>query len=181
MTRPDDTLALYVIFAIILYLLVRNWLPMTFSKWVKSSSKKQNKVISGKTADYLRTHGYEVLEKNVKIPLAISMENEQLDEEKEYDSRLYIDYIAAKDGHNYLVFVEREKRTLKLTGPHLRDRFLSPYLICRPQGILFITKDKQLLHFDLEVPDQTMVMKTTQYWIYLIFFVLGLTLSWILQ
>lgn len=178
MTKPGDALALYLILIILFYLLIRNWLPITFSKWLKGSANEdEEEEFEGEIPDLLRSQGYQVKEAKVKIPLAMEIIND-----KEYESRLYIDYIAAaeEDEHEiYLVFREREKKPLEKTGARLRDRFLPFYLLYRPQGILFITRDRQLLRIEMEVPDyQQQPRKPYQQWIYISFFLAGMLLHW---
>lgn len=177
MTKPGDALALYLILLILFYLLIRNWLPVTFSKWLKGSAKEEEEEFEGEIPDLLRSRGYRVIEAKVKVPL-----NMEIVSDKEYESRLYIDYIAtAKEDVNetYLVFREREKKPLEKTGARLRDRFLPFYLLYRPQGILFVTRDRQLLRIEMDVPDYRQQPRNTyQQWLYISFFLAGMLLHW---
>lgn len=176
MTKPGDALALYLILLILFYLVIRNWLPITFSKWLKSSAKDEEEEFEGEIPDLLRSHGYQVKEAKVKIPLTTEIVND-----KEYESRLYIDYIATakEDEHEtYLVFREREKKPLEKTGARLRDRFLPFYLLYRPQGILFVTRDRQLLRIEMDVPDYQQRRNPYQQWIYISVFLAGMLLHW---
>lgn len=178
MTKPGDALALYLILLIIVYFLIRNWLPITFTKWLKGSGKEEaEEKIEGEIPDLLRSQGYQVIDSQIKVPLILEIVSD-----KQYESRLYIDYIAtAKEDENeiYLVFREREKKPLEKTGARLRDRFLPFYLLYRPHGILFVTRDRQLLRVELEVPDyRQRGRKPYQQWLYISFFLAGMLFHW---
>ncbi|SHE45428.1 hypothetical protein SAMN05444392_101530 [Seinonella peptonophila] len=170
MTRPGDSFVLYGILIVTLYLLLRNWLPTKFSEWIKGPQKDNEEQISGKIPDFLRSKGYQVVEEKIKIPISI-----EVDGEKTYPSRLYVDFLAEKDGERFIVILERLKRPLKMTGPGLRDYFLPLFLIYRTQGMLYIKKEKEeLMLIEVDAPDFRQTAKNYRPWYYLLFFILGM-------
>lgn len=175
MARPGDSFALILILVIIVYFLIRKWLPFTFTEWLTKSSKEKKSEISGKVPKLLEKNGYELMSGKQKVPMTIEMDDQT------YESRLYIDYIVKKENDWYLVFVERIRKPLKKYGPGLRDMFLSYYLLYKPAGILYVTKDQSIhvIEFDLSV--RAFRKDSKQYWIYLLFFLLGLIISWFSQ
>lgn len=173
MTQPGDSLALYLILGIIIYFIVRQWLPLTFTQWLAGSKKTKAK-IEGRVPKLLEKNGYEVLEEKIKIPMTI-----ELDDDQQYESRLYIDYIAQKEDERYLVFVERAHRPLKQYGAGLRDAFLPFFLLYRPDGILYVKKDRTIHVIDFEIEDLIQKKSSRHLWLYLAFFLLGLILAWL--
>ena len=172
MARPGDSFALVLILLIIGYFLVRKWLPITFTEWLFQSNKRKKSIVKGKIPSLLEKNGYEVMSGKQKVPMTITLD------EHAYESRLYIDYIVKKEDEWYLVFVERLRKPLKKYGPGLRDMFLSYYLLYKPAGILYVTKDQRIhvIEFDLSVRELRKTVR--QYWIYLLFFLLGIIFSW---
>lgn len=173
MVRPGDSFVLVLILIIIGYFLIRRWLPITFTEWLFQSSKKKKEAFQGKIPSLLEKNGYELMSGKQKVPMTITF-----DEHQTYESRLYIDYIVKKENERYLVFVERLRKPLKRYGPGLRDMFLSYYLLYKPSGILYVTKDQQIHVIEFDIETQELRKQVKQYWIYLIFFCLGVIFSW---
>lgn len=171
MAQPGDSFALICILAIIVYLLIRRWLPFTFTEWLFQSRRK-NKEFQGEVPALLKKNGYQLIDGKIKVPMTIDFD------EKTYGSRLYIDYIVKKEREWYLVFVERMRKPLKRYGPGLRDMFLSYYLLYKPTGILYVTKDQRIHVIEFDIPNQALQKDTKQLWIYLLFFLLGVIFSW---
>lgn len=89
-----------------------------------------------KTVDLLERHGYEVISGKLKVPLSFQCDEERL------TSRLYIDYIASKDGQYYMVKEDRPRKPLEWTGAGVRDALL-PFLLLYPdcEGMLYINDE----------------------------------------
>mgnify|MGYP007126044271 CR=1 FL=1 len=171
MAQPGDTFVLILILIIIGYFLLRKWLPMTFTEWLFQSSQPKKENVKGKVPSLLKKNGYEVMNGKQKVPMTITLDDQT------YESRLYVDYIAKKEDDWYLVFVERIRKPLKRYGPGLRDMFLTYYLLYKPSGIIYVTKEQQLHVIKFEISAQELQKQTKQYWAYLVFFLLGLIVA----
>lgn len=132
MSKPGDTLVLYLLIGLFLYLIVRN-LPF----FVRKKELNDDQEIRGVVPDILREHGYEVVRSKEKIPLWIDVNGETL------ESRLYIDYVARCEEEWYIVIVARERKPIRMSGAGLRDFFLSYYLLYQPDGILYVDREKR--------------------------------------
>lgn len=175
MTQPGDSLALIFILGIIFYFMVRRWLPLTFTEWLTQSSHRKKEPFSGKVPKLLEKDGYELYGGKEKVPMTILMDDH------EYRSRLYVDYIVKKEDDWYLVFVERARNPLKSHGPGLRDLFLSYYLLYKPSGILYVKKDQTIHQIEFEIEDRKLSKNRRNYWLYLIFFLLGIFVTLLTQ
>ncbi|TCW41209.1 hypothetical protein EDC32_101870 [Laceyella sacchari] len=131
--QPGDTLVLFLILGAILYLIATQFIPR-FRGNPPSEPKEE---FRGEVPDLLRENGYEVIGGKERIPLSIEMDD------KEYESRLYIDYIARQDEECYIVIVARQRKPLRLSGAGLRDFFLAYYLLCQPDGLLYVDREKR--------------------------------------
>jgi len=81
---------------------------------------------------FLERHGFEVVSGKHRVPLRIGLDGEVL------RSRLYIDYVAEKDGLTYLVKTARDRMPMDWTGSGVRDRLLVyALLVPGAAGILF--------------------------------------------
>jgi hypothetical protein len=81
------------------------------------------------------------------VPLRIEFDGEQ------YESRVFIDYVARRDGKWYVVVTERERKPLRKSGAGLRDFFLPYYSIFQPDGILYVNKETRtikMVRFDFQ-------------------------------
>lgn len=172
MVQPGDSFALILIVVTILYFLIRKWLPFTFTEWLFQSSKKKDD-IRGKVPKLLEESGYELVSGKTKVPMSIEMDDQT------YESRLYVDYIVKRENDWYLVFTERTRKPLKRYGPGLRDQFLSYFLLYQPTGILYVTMDQQIHVINFDISVQPLRRETKQYWLYLLFFLLGLIFAWL--
>jgi hypothetical protein len=167
-------LLLLVVF--IIYLFVRRWLSFQFAKdWFWSQSKGEAKQIKGEVPALLREFGYEPIEGKKKIPISIQVDD------KPYDSRMFVDYLAMKEGLLYVVLVARERKPLRQTGAAIRDHMFSTFLLFRPAGIVYVDKAKNkvsLVHFS-HPPLFAREKKIP--WSYVITFCLGMILMWLIQ
>ncbi|ASR47003.1 hypothetical protein B4V02_10075 [Paenibacillus kribbensis] len=92
----------------------------------------------GPAVDLLEKAGYEVVGGKMKIPLAFKVNGNTV------YSRLFIDYVAVRNGSTYMVTTSRRKKPIQWSGPELRDRLL-PYLLLYPgcAGVLYVDTDEQ--------------------------------------
>lgn len=173
MIHSEDSLVLILLIVVIFYLIFRRWMSFSsIGKWLNHSKKKHGS-IKGEIPDLLRHHGYEVISAKVKIPLYASANDEN------FESRMYIDYIAQADGEQYIVIVARDRKPFRLSGSALRDHFLTHYLLCRPDGILYVDREKgsvKEIHFD--IPHPLVKKKVAFNWMYVAAVVIGMLISW---
>ncbi|AJY77248.1 hypothetical protein [Paenibacillus beijingensis] len=81
----------------------------------------------------LESCGYAVSSGKHRLPIELELDGKPL------QSRIYVDYIAEKDGLMYAVKMARERQPMNWTGSGLRDRLLV-YSLLLPQmeGILVV-------------------------------------------
>lgn len=157
MAQPGDTLILFLMLGAIIYAIAMQWMPLTGKKKV---NHEPNEAVRGEVPDLLRTHGYEVVSGKQKVPLFIEVD------EKEYESRLYIDYIARRDRECYIVIVARERKPLRLSGAGLRDFFLTHYLLYQPDGILYVDRNKKSIKcIQFDFPEVSADPKSSRNWL----------------
>lgn len=154
MSHPGDNIVLYLLLLIIVFLLFRRWISFrTFMSWSKQAvvnNEIHAYVPRGEVPDLLRESGFEMISGKEKVELSIIVN------EEEYESRYYIDYIVEREGSVYVVIVAKERKPIRMSGPSLRDAFLSQYLLFQPDGIIYVNREKgsiKLIEFD--VPDYT--------------------------
>ncbi|WP_018755140.1 hypothetical protein [Paenibacillus terrigena] len=92
--------------------------------------------------------GYEIIGGKVRIPFYFLVNDIQL------DSRLFVDYVARRDGQTYIVKVARDRKPIEWTASSVRDRLLPYFLLYSDiDGILYVDEKEQQLqqiHFQLE-------------------------------
>ena len=112
-----------------------------FRRWLSGSSRggggripQHADIPVDDVTQLLEGAGFDVLAGKTKIPITISV-----NERKQLESRLFIDYFVQKDEHMYLVKVARERKPLEMSGSAVRDMLL-PYSLLYPeaQGILYV-------------------------------------------
>lgn len=130
MTRPGDTLVLFLLIGVIFYLI---WKKL-YDLYPKG--QEQSEEIRGEVPDLLRQHGYEVMREKERIPFDIDYNGRQ------YTSRLFIDYIARRDDAWYIVIVARSRKPIRESGAGLRDFFLPYYLLYQPDAILYVDREQ---------------------------------------
>jgi hypothetical protein len=125
----------------------------------------------------LRGAGFNVISGKEKIELSIFVD------EEEYESRLYIDYVVQKDQSTYVVVVAKERKPIRMSGPSLRDAFFSQYLLFRPDGILYVNRERGSMKLiEFEVPDCSPETRDWASSMYAVAFGLGLGIlvTWLL-
>ncbi|WP_223869822.1 hypothetical protein [Paenibacillus sabuli] len=116
------------------------WLYRLFYRWLHTPSGRRLILLQDgaePSADdpwvkLLEANGYEVLSGKHRIPLRIGLDDQVL------QSRLYIDYVAERDGKRYMVKTARERMPMDWTGAGVRDRLLV-YSLLVPycEGVLY--------------------------------------------
>nr|WP_237690659.1 hypothetical protein [Paenibacillus caui] len=125
----------------ILALLVVVLLWRSFSSWLYRPApfkpgigfEVNERIERTPSVDLLEQRGYEVVSGKLKVPLAFDCDEQLL------YSRLFIDYVAHKDGEYFLVKEARDRKPVDWTGSGVRDALL-PYLLLYPdcEGLLYI-------------------------------------------
>ncbi len=133
MLYKGDLFVLFLIVVAILFLLFRSL------RHFLSHRLEGGKPLNGQVPKLLAKHGYIVISGEQRLPIQIEVD------EKIYDSRLYIDYIARRQDEVYLVAVSRPRKPLRLSGAAIRERFLVYYLAYKPAGILYVDRDNNSL------------------------------------
>lgn len=139
----SDGLLMVVIAGIALYLGYRgfrSWVRKPFTLRSGIGFMMNEEIVEHPAVDVLETAGYEVVSDKLKVPLAFKVDGQIL------HSRLFIDYIAVKDGEFYLVRTARERLPIDWTGSGLR-RDLLPYLLLYPEcaGLLYVDSEQGTL------------------------------------
>ncbi|GIP32282.1 hypothetical protein [Paenibacillus sp. J2TS4] len=84
--------------------------------------------------ELLEESGYEVMTLKRKVNINI-----WVNEQEEYQSRLFIDHFARKDEGLYVVKLAKERKPLDMTGSGLRDMLMAYALIFNEaEGILYV-------------------------------------------
>lgn len=89
----------------------------------------------GPVVDLLEAEGFDVVAGKVAIPVAVTVDD------RTFDSRLYVDFLAKRDGKLYAVKVEKSRKTIPTTGAALRDALLASWLVVRPHGIVVVNRE----------------------------------------
>ena len=136
----SDGLLMIVIAGIGAYLLYRgfrSWVRKPFTLRSGIGFEMNEEIIEHPAVDMLEEAGYEVVSDKLKVPLTFRVDGELL------HSRLFIDYIAVKNGDFYLVRTARERRPVEWTGSGLR-RDLLPFLLLYPEcaGVLYVDPEQ---------------------------------------
>ncbi|MBA4495005.1 hypothetical protein ACFO25_02015 [Paenactinomyces guangxiensis] len=177
MSHPGDNLVLALLIGVMFFLLLRNWVSFSFiTDWLKKSSKREWVEPRGEIPHLLRQKGFEVVDAKVRVPLTIDVDDHI------YESRLYIDYLAHSDQGLYIVIVSRERKPLRMTGPALRDHFLPYYLLYRPEGILYVDREKgKIKVIEFDVPNMRFRTKQGFKWSYIAAVAFGMILALLIR
>jgi hypothetical protein len=141
-TRPGDTLVLFLLIGVIFYLIWKKLLDLY------PTTKEPDEEIEGEVPDLLRQHGYEVVGEKERILFDIGYGGRQ------YASRLFIDYFARREDAWYIVIVARSRKPVRESGAGLRDFFLPFYLLYRPDAILYVDREQGTIkEIEFDIPD----------------------------
>ncbi|TKH41904.1 hypothetical protein NST83_14680 [Paenibacillus sp. FSL R10-2782] len=138
-TRYDTVIIVVigVILAVWAFYGLRTWLKEPGPLVLKTIPINEE-LDEGPAVDLLEDAGYELVGGKMKIPLAFKVNGHTV------YSRLFIDYVAVRNGSTYMVKTSRRKRPMEWNGPDLRDR-LMPYLLLYPgcAGVLYVDIDER--------------------------------------
>ncbi|MFD1176261.1 hypothetical protein ACFQ3W_08110 [Paenibacillus puldeungensis] len=139
----SDGLLMLLIAGIAAYLLYRG-----FRSWVRKPLTLRSRIryqlntdiLDHPAVELLEQAGYEVISDRLKVPLSFQVNRDVL------YSRLFIDYIAVRNGEFYLVKTARERLAIDWTGSGVR-RELLPYLLLYPDsaGVLYIDAEQGMI------------------------------------
>jgi hypothetical protein len=116
------------------------WLYRLFYKWLHAPADTRLYLLDeggelqadDENVRFLEGAGYDVVSGKHRVPITIGLDGDIL------LSRLYIDYVAEKDGNTYLVKTARDRMPMDWTGSGVRDRLLVyALLVPSAKGILF--------------------------------------------
>ncbi len=122
------------------------WLYRGFYRWLHSPAGNRTLLLQNgrelqpddECIQYLEAEGYTVRSSKHRIPVDIDVDGQSI------QSRLFIDYMAEKDGKSYVVKTAREKRPVEWTGAAIRDRFLIfALLVPYCEGVLYVDVKEQ--------------------------------------
>ncbi len=119
------------------------WMYRGFYRWLHSPAASRRRSLllhrgqeldaDDECVNFLESEGYAVQSGKHRVPVTINLDGEPL------KSRLYIEYIAEKDGRTYVVKTARERMPVEWTGSGIRDRFLVfALLVPYCEGILYV-------------------------------------------
>ncbi|PTX53936.1 hypothetical protein C8P63_12555 [Melghirimyces profundicolus] len=128
MLREGDAVVLFLLLILVLFFLIRRWKKTDIHPVVLES----NRPVQGEIPEMLKAEGYEVVAAKQRLPLWIRVG------EKQYESRLYADFIVRKGGKTYVVILAKAKKALRLSGAAVRDRFLAHVLAFQAAGVLYV-------------------------------------------
>lgn len=119
---------------------IRSWVRKPFGLRSAAGLVLNEEIVDHPAVDLLKAAGYEVISDKLKVPLAFQVDGSVL------HSRLFIDYIAVKDGEFYLVRTARERLPIEWTGSGIRKELL-PYLLLYPAcgGVLYADAEQGVL------------------------------------
>lgn len=124
----------------LLCLFIAGWLFVLFRRWltapprVKRFIEPDEEIPVTDAVELLEYSGYEVLTSKRRIPIAVTV-----NDERELESRLFIDHFAAEGDKLYVVRLARERKPLDMTGSGLRDQLLVYQLLYeQAEGILYV-------------------------------------------
>jgi hypothetical protein len=174
--QPGDSIVFVLIILFLIFLIVRRWMSFSFVKdFLFNKTKKEPKTWKGEVPDLLREYGYEPVEGKTKIPISIELD------EKTYESRMFIDYLAIKDEELFVVIVAKERKPLRKTGAGIREHLFPYFLLYRPAGLVYVDKEKGKLslvkfsHSDLYEKQKKFPLGI------MIAFVVGMLAMWLIK
>ena len=91
---------------------------------------------SGHALALLHDNGYQVISGKVRVPLEIKHG------EKNYQSRIIIDFIARKNEEIYVVKIKNKRKPERLSAANLRDEYLKLQLLFSADGVLYLDLEK---------------------------------------
>lgn len=90
----------------------------------------------------LEENGYEVTSGKKRIPIEISVNDGEM-----LHSRLFIDYMASKNGLYYTVKLAKDRKPVEWTGSSIRERLLVYQLVYpNTAGVLYVDLPQRKVH-----------------------------------
>jgi hypothetical protein len=141
--RSEDQ---YVVWLIVLVLVV--WGIWKLRHWLNMPKNRAMLPLHGEfevdeTVEWLEEAGYHVLSGKKRIPVTITVDDEQ-----ELQSRYYIDYFVRSnhDRKLYAVKLARARKPIPLTGSAVRESLL-PYYLLFPEldGVLYVDAGQHMI------------------------------------
>lgn len=129
----------------------------------------------GEHVDLLTEHGFEWLSGKQKVPIHIQAG------ERTFDSRLFIEGIAVKNGKRYVVKVSREQKPLRWSGAAVRDALMVYQLICEADGVVYVDLQHQKVKeasFQPDIPKLKPIQRA--WWPCFIGMVFGIWLTYVM-
>jgi len=120
--------------------LIAVWLVRRFHAWLhEPPASRVYRLGEGtepdpddETVRFLTASGYEVVSGKHRVPIEIEVDGEPM------QARLFIDYVAVKDGRMWLVKTARDRKPIDWTGTGVRDRLLVyALLVPTAEGIVY--------------------------------------------
>jgi hypothetical protein len=146
----------YVVWLIVIIFAV--WGVWKLKHWLSMPKNRAMLPLHGKfeidqTVEWLEQAGYTVLSGKKRIPVAITVDDEQ-----ELQSRYYIDYFVRsnRDRKLYAVKLARERKPIPLTGSAVRE-YLLPYYLLFPEldGVLYVdTSQRAIRRIQFEIGEE---------------------------
>jgi len=94
----------------------------------------------GAALNLLQNNGYEVIQGKIRIPIDVNTN------ERNYQSRIIIDYIAKRNGKLYIVKILNKRKKERISGSFLRDELLTMQLMYRADRSLYIDLEKEKIY-----------------------------------
>jgi len=152
MSRVVDWLLLLAVAALMLW-----WIVRRFDRWLHEPPGVRLRRLAQKgtapddeISALLADNGFEVLAGKHRISLGVAVDDEPVQ-----PTRLFFDYLAAKDDKYYLVKVDRARQPLDWTASGLRERLLV-YALLFPDcdGIIVVDpRDRRVRTVRFQVED----------------------------
>lgn len=128
----------------------------------------------GRALKFLTASGYEILDVQKRVPFVTFVDG------KPYKNSIQADYVVTKAGCRYVVEVKTGEEATQVTNTQTRRQLLEYFLIYRPDGILLLDMERQVIrevNFQVDLP---LWSKGPSFMIYLMVFALGGLLVFIL-
>lgn len=161
--KPGD---LFILGIIVGGFLLYNIFKILRKKRLRKRMNRARKA-EGRALKFLNASGYEILDVQKRVPFVTFVDG------KPYKNSIQADYVVTKDGLRYVVEVKTGEEATQVTNTQTRRQLLEYYLIYRPDGILLLDMESQVIrevNFQVDLP---LWSKGPSLMIYLVIFALG--------
>lgn len=171
MLKPGDLIILVILIAILLVLLLyKSSRMLVHSRGSAPSGPVPKK---GDVVNLLDAFGYEMISGKSKIPIDIQVD------ERSYQSRLFVDGLAQKNGKNYVVRVGSSRKPLRLAGAAIRDELLPYHFIYQADGILYLDMERERVREITFNVNSFIIPRKTKWWPYIVSMAAGAWIAFI--